>query len=295
MSQDFDPRVTPVRDDLAAAMLKDTVERPRYVSGTARQVSAPALALSFTAKAGARLETERLLGEGFTVYDEAVGWAWGQAAADGYVGYVPAAGLEAEVESPSHVVQVPASHLYPEPDPKCPPTARLSLECRVRVTAQENGFAETTAGGWIFAKHLTPVATTAADYVETARGFLGVPYLWGGRTSLGLDCSALIQLSLQRAGLAAPRDTDQQAEAVGEAIGGAEALDDLRQGDLVYFPGHAGIVLDGWRLLHANAFHMAVVVEGLSEVLDRANASGQGVSTIRRIWTDSERRAEARQ
>jgi hypothetical protein len=156
MSQDFDPRITPVRDDLAAVALKDMVERPRYVSGTARQVMAPALPLSFTAKAGARLETELLLGEGFTVYDEADGWAWGQATGDGYVGYVPAAGLGAEVESPSHVIQVPASHLYPEPDLKCPPTARLSLECRVRVTAEANGFAQIRPGGWIFAKHLAP-------------------------------------------------------------------------------------------------------------------------------------------
>jgi cell wall-associated NlpC family hydrolase len=257
-------------------------------------VAAAALPLSFAASGQARLETELLLGEGFTVYDEGGGWAWGQAAGDGYVGWVPSAGLSAEIEIPSHLVAVPASHLFSEPDLKSPPTARLSLECRVRIVAEDGGFAECAGGGWLFAKHLAPVAATAPNYIETALGFLGVPYLWGGRTSLGLDCSALIQLALLRAGIQAPRDSDRQALAIGEAIAASDPLDDLRAGDLVFFPGHAGIVMEGWRFLHANAFDMMVSVQSLSEVLDRANAGGQEISAIRRLWTDPERRTEHR-
>ena len=182
MSTAFDPRITPVRDDLAAAHLKGTFERSRYAEGSLRRVTAPALPLSFAPTVGARLETEILFGEEFTVYDEKDGWAWGQATRDGYVGYLPAADLSSDITSPSHVVVAPASHVYPEPDLKRPPLCRLSFESRVSVDDTKDGFCRIADGGWIFAKHLAPADVFESDYIETGRKLIGIPYLWGGRT-----------------------------------------------------------------------------------------------------------------
>ncbi len=295
MSTAFDPRTTPMRDDLAAAHLKGAFERPRYAEGSLRRVTAPALPLSFAPTVGARLETEILFGEEFIVYDEKDGWAWGQATRDGYVGYLPAADLSSDITSPSHVVVAPASHVYPEPDLKRPPLCRLSFESRVSVDETKDGFCRIADGGWIFAKHLAPADVFESDYIETGRKLIGIPYLWGGRTVLGLDCSAFVQLVLLRAGIEAPRDSDQQADSIGTALAEPCDLTQLRHGDLIFFPGHAGFVMDGWRFLHANAFDMSVAVHGLSDVLDRANAAGEGIAGVRRIWLDHERRQEPRQ
>lgn len=285
MSEAFDPRVTPVREDLAAAHLKDRFERPRYAKGQARRVGVPVLALSFAPGAAARRESELLFGEPFNVYDEADGWAWGQSVLDGYVGWVETAGLTGVLTQPTHLVAVAASHLYPGPDLKLRPLARLSFASQVAVAETADGYCR-IAGGWLFAKHLAAFDSPVADYVTTGLGLLGVPYLWGGRSSLGLDCSGFIQLVLQRAGIDCPRDTDQQALAVGETLVGAIEPAQLRHGDLVFFPGHVGIVLDGGRFLHANAFDMAVTVHELDAVLARAEASGLPASGVRRIWRD---------
>lgn len=286
MGQDFDPRATPVRDDLAAAHLKDRFPRPRLVEGETRQVKVPVLPLGFRPANDARLETELLFGEGFTVYEEADGWAWGQAALDGYVGYVPAAGLTAELSRSTHVVAAAASHLFPEPDLKRRPLARFSLASRVAVEDETDGYCRIAGGGWLFAKHLVPLDRVAPDYVATGLRLLGLPYLWGGRSSLGVDCSGFLQLLLQRAGIACPRDTDQQAAALGEALPAPHDPAGLRHGDLVFFPGHVGIVLKGGQFLHANAFDMAVTVHVLDDVLKQAAAAAAGISGVRRLWPD---------
>ena len=289
MNEAFDPRTTPVRGDLAAATLRGRMSRPRYAEGEERQVIEAALPLSFRAEAEARLESELAYGERFTVYEVLDGWAWGQAARDGYVGYVPAAGLSSELWAPTHVMAVPASFVYPEPDLKCRPRLRLGMEARVCVTEVADGFAAITGGGWIFADHLAPLGRVEANYLETASRFLGVPYLWGGRGPLGLDCSALVQLALWRAGIEAPRDSDQQARQIGAAVDGFGEPSALAAGDLVFFPGHVGFVLDGSRFLHANAFRMAVTVEALATVLERARAGGAPAASARRIWNGTPR------
>jgi len=282
MSSDADSRTTPVRDDLVAATLAARYPGRRAVKGIAHRAVAPTLTLSFAPSAEARQESELLFGEPFTVYEQAGGWAWGQAGLDGYVGYAPAAGLTAEVVAPTHVVAAAASHGYPAPDPKRRPLYRLSLGSLVRVTACRDGYAEIAGGGWLFARHLAPVGEVEPDYIATARRLLGVPYLWGGRSAAGLDCSGLVQLALGHAGMACPRDSDMQERALGEAVpsGTHEAW---RRGDLVFFPGHVGIVTDNGRFLHANAFAMMVTEEPLADVLDRARASGAGVSAVRRL------------
>lgn len=283
MNAPFDKRVTPARTDLAAASLKGRVEAPRYAEGIARQCVRPVAPLTFAPAADARQESQLLFGEGFAVYEEKDGWAWGQAALDGYVGYVEAVAL-GEPSEPTHAVGAPRSHLYPGPDLKLRAGAALGMGARVRVVEHAKGFSRLATGGWLYGRHLVPMGRHEPDYVKTGMALLGVPYLWGGRSAEGLDCSGFVQLVLARAGIAAPRDSDQQRDGLGEPIEPRDDWPRVRHGDFVFFPGHVGIAVDGWRFLHANAFHMAVTLDDFSDVLDRAHAFAQiGVTCIRRL------------
>ena len=283
MAAAFDPRVTPARPDLAAAELADRVEAARYVAGEARQVIAPAAPLSFTAAADARLESELLFGERFTVYEDKSGWAWGQAALDGYVGYLPAAALGAWEGRATHVVGVPRAHLYPAPAVKTRARHGLSLGARLRIVDEADGYGRLQSGDWVYARHLAEIDAPAPDWVATALSLAGAPYVWGGRSADGLDCSALVQLALQRAGRDCPRDSDQQAAALGAPVE-TDDLTALRRGDLVYWPDHVGIALGDGRLLHANATWMQVVAEPFADVLGRGGETDPAaITAIRRL------------
>lgn len=279
----FDRRITPARADLAAASLKGRIEAARYVEGVARRCARPVAPLTFSPAIDARQESQLLFGERFVVYEEKDGWAWGQAALDGYVGYVEAAAL-AGPEEATHAVAVARSHLYPGPDLKLRAAAALGMGAQVRVVEQARGFSRLATGGWLYGRHLVPTGRREPDYVKTGMSLLGVPYLWGGRSADGLDCSGFVQLVLARAGISAPRDSDQQGDALGEPIEPRDDWSRVRHGDFVFFPGHVGIAVEGWRFLHANAFHMAVTLDDFSDVLDRAHAFAQiGVTCIRRL------------
>ena len=282
MTREFDRRVTPTRPDLAAEQLRGQLGAERFVAGEPRQVGVPAVSLAFAPQATARQESQLLLGEGFTVYEERDGWAWGQAALDGYVGYLPAAALIRPV-APTHQVRRLATHLYPAADLKRRPLARLSFAARLTVEDEQAGWASLATGGCVPMQALSPIGRGDPDYVATAALFIGVPYLWGGRSADGLDCSGLLQLVLQAAGIAAARDSDQQATSLGTALPPPWDFARLHAGDLVFFPGHAGIALGDGRFLHANAFDMAVSIHPLSEVLERAQAAGQPANAIRRL------------
>ncbi|MEC8026757.1 MAG: NlpC/P60 family protein, partial [Pseudomonadota bacterium] len=218
----------------------------------------------------------------FTVFETAVGWAWGQNQTDGYVGYVAAGDLAplGDAPPPSHEVTALRTPVLPAPDLKEPATDYLHLTCRVAVTGR-NGDYLAFAGGWLFAAHLAPLTALDADVIATARRFLHTPYLWGGRSSFGLDCSALVQLALARAGRAVPRDSDQQEAALGTLVPGGVAA--AEAGDLVFCPGHVGWVSGPDRLLHANAHHMAVAEEPLSAFAARIAARGLAISSVRRL------------
>ncbi len=279
----LDPRITPARPDLAAESLRGRVEAARFVAGAERRVAVPVLGLRTTPEAEAPLATELLFGQRFTVYDEGDGWCWGQARLDGYVGYVEAAGLGTAAAEPTHVVAVPRTLVHPEPELKRPPVGALPMTARVRVEEESGDYARVEGGGWVFARHLAVVGETDPDHVTTALRFVGVPYKWGGKTSLGIDCSGLVQVALERAGLAVPRDSDMQAEAIGTRLGGGADLARLERGDLVFFPGHVGLMVDRDRILHANAHHMMVEVEPVAELLARLRAaSGLDVTVLRR-------------
>ncbi len=277
---DLDPRLNPFRDDLAAAYLKDRVRAARFAEGERRQVVRGILDLRRGPRDDAPLDSQLLHGEAVNVYDQAEGWAWVQSAGDGYVGYVAADGLSERVAAPTHSLAALRSYLFAEPDFKSPTLDLRSMASPLAVVEEREGFARLAGGGWVFGGHLAPLGETVADYVETARAFLGTPYLWGGRSSVGLDCSALVQIALARAGVFALRDTHMQEENLGEALDGK---DGIACGDLVFFPEHVAIALDPETVIHATALHMAVAVEPLAQLEARAQAVyGQGITAVRR-------------
>jgi cell wall-associated NlpC family hydrolase len=271
-----DLRTNAYRPDLAAAHLEGIVVAERFIEGVPCQLCAGFATVKAAPDFEARQTTQALFGETITVYEEHDGWVWGQIETDGYVGYLLLETLSGETPEPTHRVSAIRTFLFPEPDLKSPTLDMLSLTSRVAVIGETNGFAELEQGGWVFAKHLARLAEVAPDYVATAGRLIGVPYLWGGKTSMGLDCSGLVQIALAAAGISVPRDTDQQAQAIGEAIAD---LGDLRRGDIVFFPGHVGFMTGPERLLHANAFHMMVTEEPLADVVAR----GAQITGVRRI------------
>jgi cell wall-associated NlpC family hydrolase len=278
-----DPRLHAYRADLAAESLRGTVEAERYATGEPRQVGVPVLPVRREPRFDATLDTEALLGEIVTVYDEREGWAWVQLSRDGYVGYMPSEGLSRKIATPTHRVAALRTYVYPEPDGKSPPLALLSLNALLTASGEEGKFLALAGGGFVFAGHVAPQGAPAApDYVAIAESFLGAPYLWGGRTSVGLDCSGLVQLAVEAAGHTAPRDADMQAAALGRALDWREGLK-LRRGDLVFWEGHVGIMTSGRDLLHANAYHMAVACEPFAEAKERIRAAGYEMTGVRRL------------
>ena len=227
---------------------------------------------------GARAVSQLIRGEGFALLDLAGGWGWGRCLHDDYVGYIPAAAL-GPLPAATHVVTVPLALVFAQADIKAPVAARLPIGALVEGK-EEGGFL-TTADGFVHARHVEPVGAAGGDPVEFAERLIGWPYLWGGRGAGGIDCSGLVQRALGLAGIAAPRDSDQQRDTVGRALDDAEPL---RRGDLVFFPGHVGMMVDGDRLIHATAHWMAVVVEPLADVIGRlATDHARPVSARRRI------------
>jgi len=271
-----DPRTNPYRPDLAAAHLEGIVQAERFIEGVPCQLCTGFATVKAAPDFEARQTTQALFGENITVYEEHDGWVWGQIESDGYVGYLRLDTLSGETPEPTHRVSAIRTFLFPEPDLKTPTLDVLSLTSQVAVLGETNGFAELEQGGWVFAKHLARLEDVAPDYVATAARLIGVPYLWGGKTSMGLDCSGLVQIALAAAGLSVPRDSDQQAQSIGEAVSN---FGDLRRGDVVFFPGHVGIMTGPERLLHANAFHMMVTEEPLAEVVAR----GAQITGVRRL------------
>lgn len=279
----LDPRLNAYREDLAAETLRGKVEAPRYAAGVKKQVIRAAVALRRRPVPTAGLETEALFGEVVTVYDEVNGWAWGQLERDGYVGYLPANALAPEVRPATHKVAALGTFLYPAPDIKTTPMMHLSITAPLSVVERVEGFYRLAGGGFVIGRHVTELSRYARDFVEIAERLIGTPYLWGGRTRVGIDCSGLVQISLEAAGLRAPRDTDMQQAQLGAAVPVTPDLEGLQRGDLVFWPGHVGIMCDAFMLVHANAHHMAVAVEPLVDAIHRVAKSGTQVSAIKRL------------
>jgi cell wall-associated NlpC family hydrolase len=272
---DLDPRTNAARADLADIRLQGRVIADRFVAGRPHRVVAPSAPLRRKSAAGAPLDTEILKGEIFTVFETAAGGlAWGQLETDGYVGYVPATALSpALVPAPTHHVGVLRAFVYSEPDMRSQPLAALSFGAAVaverEVETRDVRYLGLAGGeGWVGSVALAPAGVPlGSDYVAFAERFLGAPYLWGGRTSLGLDCSALVQLSLAAVGKAAPRDSDLQEKLLGSAL--VDGVGAVARGDLLFWPGHVAICRDRESIVHATGTLMAVVIEPLAVALRR--------------------------
>jgi hypothetical protein len=280
-----DRRITPARPDLAAAHLKGKVEAANFVTGTRQQVVRGRTTLHAGPDHHSMRQSELLFGEIFTVYEVKNGWSWGQAQNDSYVGYLHSACLDA-CTRPDHRVTALATPLLPSSDVKSVLYDMLPLGAVVKVEARANGFAHLAGGGFVYEGHLAPLADLAPDFVAVAERFRGVPYVWGGKTVAGLDCSGLIQTALQAAGISAPRDTDMMEKALGLPIYDPQRGDvapEARRGDLVFWKGHMGVMLDSTRLLHANAFHMEVFAEPLDQAVARIAKTAGPVTAIKRL------------
>jgi cell wall-associated NlpC family hydrolase len=279
----FDPRVTPVRPDLAAAHLRGQVQAARFVEGTVFEAFDPVAPVRRSPVPDALLETEALKGERVTIYEEdGEGWGWGQLHADRYVGWLPMNALRAPGAEPTHKVVAVRTILFPGRSIKAQPVEGLPLGCRLAVAGDDGELARLASGGYVPVRHLAPLNAAAPDFVAVAERFIGVPYLWGGKTSLGIDCSGLVQVALTASGIVCPRDSDMQQQALGTALAMGD-LTGLRRGDLMFWKGHVGIVRDAATLLHANAFDMAVVAEPLREAVERIGAAGSEVVAVKRL------------
>lgn len=280
MSECFDKRLTPARPDLAARHLEGRVAAARFVDGRKMQVKDGIADLKREPRPDARLDTQALYGEIVTVYDEEEGWAWAQLERDSYVGWIAANLLWSRIETPTHRVRVPRSFVFPRPEIKDPPLLALPLGAQVEIVGERDAFLIEAGGGFLYSPHLMRLEERVADFVAVAESLIGAPYLWGGKSWLGVDCSGLVQTSLAFAGVEAPRDTDLQEKALGRALAEGESP---RRGDLVFWKGHVGIMQDAERLLHANATHLQVVSEAFAPARARILAAGAPVTSIRRL------------
>ena len=259
-----DPRLTLARDDLADAALQGLIRAGRFDQTKAYHCAVPAAAIRRAPDPDAEQLDQLLFGETFLVLESTAGWAWGQAGRDGYVGHARLDDLKAGAVAATHRVTALRAYAFSRPDLKSRPAALLSFNALVAVEAQEGKYLKAQGSGWIAAGQLQPIGAVETDPDAVAERFVGAPYQWGGRESLGLDCSGLVQQALHACGRSCPRDSDQQ-----QALGHAVAAADLARNDLVFWKGHVGMMLDAQRLIHASAFHMQVAIEPLAEAVAR--------------------------
>ena len=278
-----DPRLTPARPDLAAKYLEGRIEARRFVTGEAFEISDSIAPLRGAPSSDAMLLTQALMGERVTIYDRnGEGFAWGQLNGDGYVGWLPDRALAKPVAAPTHKIAALRTFAFPGPSIKLPPVDTLVMGAAVTVIRDDGVFAVTRGGWYLPRQHVGPIDRHVDDFVAVAEQFAGTPYLWGGKSSLGIDCSGLVQVALNAAGIGCPRDSDMQQDGLGRALDAAESKK-LRRGDLMFWNGHVAIARDADTIVHANAHHMATTIENTREAIARIKAAGSEITAIRRL------------
>jgi cell wall-associated NlpC family hydrolase len=278
-----DPRLTPARPDLAARYLEGKIKAARYVDGEEFEVTDAIAPVRESPSAAATLLTQSLKGERVTIYDRnGEGWAWGQLNADGYVGWLPDAALGKPDAAPTHKVSAIRTLAFPAASIKLPPIDALVMGSLVTIVREDGPFAVTREGQYLPTQHLAPIDSYASDFVAVAERLVGTPYLWGGKSSCGIDCSGLVQISLNAAGIGCPRDSDMQQDSLGRSLEAA-ASKRLQRGDLLFWKGHVAIARDADTIVHANAHHMATVIEGTRDAIARISATGHDIVAIKRL------------
>jgi cell wall-associated NlpC family hydrolase len=282
-----DPRINAWRTDLADRRLEGTVPAERFVEGWRARVRVASTGLRQAPRPNSEWGSELILGDDVAVFEDDEGWCWVQAARDGYVGYVADTALAPPVGDPTHIVGVPRTYTYPGPELRAPAVSALSMGSRVIVTGtverRGTAYALLDSGEAIVARHLWPLGGAAVgDYVAVAETLLHTPYLWGGTSGFGLDCSGLVQLAMRMAGRDVPRDTDMQEKAVGARLDIDPLAGALARGDLVFWKGHVGIMVDNATMIHANGLSMTVALEPLAEAIARIEPVYGRPTSIRR-------------
>ena len=278
-----DPRLTPARPALAAKYLEGKVTAARFVEGEVFEIIDAIAPLRETPSSEAEQVTQALKGERVTIYDrDNEGFAWGQLNSDGYVGWLPDRALAKPGAAPTHKVTAIRTFAFPGPSIKLPPAETLVMGALVSVVREDGPFAVTREGWYLPRRHVGGIDHYVEDFVGVAERFVGTPYLWGGKSSFGIDCSGLVQIALNAAGTGCPRDSDMQQDGLGRLVGPAESSR-LRRGDLMFWKGHVAIVRDADTIVHANAHHMATAIENTADAVARIKAAGSELAAIKRL------------
>ena len=278
-----DPRLTPARPEVAAKYLEGKVKAERFVAGETFEIVEAVAPLREGPSAESMLATQALKGERVTIYDRnGEGWAWGQLNNDGYVGWLPDRALAKPAAVPTQKVTALRTLAFPGPSIKLPPVDTLVMGTVLVVARDDGAFAVTRDGRYLPRRHLGKLDSFEKDFVDVAERFVGTPYLWGGKSSLGIDCYGLVQVSLNAAGTGCPRDSDMQQDSLGRALDSTESKK-LQRGDLIFWQGHVAIVRNADSIVHANAHHMATVIENTGEAIARIKAAGSEITAIKRL------------
>ncbi|OYX44916.1 MAG: NLP/P60 hydrolase [Rhodobacterales bacterium 32-67-9] len=273
-----DRRLTPANGRVAHVSLKGQVVAERFTEGDPARIAVPLADL--LAAPGGRRDRQVLMGEGVLVLDRHAGFAFVQAEKDGYCGYLAEAALGPD-RAATHWVSAPATHLYRAPDLKTPEVALLTMGARLTIAAEHPRFLETADGLFVPRPHLARIGDWTKDPAGVAERFFGTPYLWGGNSRSGIDCSGLVQAALTACGIACPGDSDLQERALGVALPAGAAY---QRGDLFFWKGHVAMAVGPDRLIHANGFHMAVGYEGIADAIARIEGRGEGsVTSVGRL------------